>query len=109
MLLTPNLAWALRGWSSDRDGPSREQRFYHRTDKSESYALNRADTKAIPEWKEIEHRQDGKHRLGHNPVLEAKDIFQEDFEAVRASRKRRRTTRAEFRRKGGDRAALSKL
>jgi hypothetical protein len=73
--------------------------------------LSRADAKAIPEWKEVEHKQDGKHRLGYNPATETRDISQEDFEAARASGKRHKEANdlTQFIRKGGDRAALAKL
>ncbi len=73
--------------------------------------MSRADAKAIPEWKEVEHKQDGKHRLGSNPATETREVSQEDFEAVRASGKRHNEAndRTQFDRVGGDRAALAKL
>ena len=73
--------------------------------------MSRADGKGVPEWKEIEHKQDGKHRLGYNPATETRDVSQEDFEAVIASGNKDKGSdnHTQFQRKGGDRAALAKL
>lgn len=105
-LLTPVLVWALRGWS-DKEGSTGKE------DKRswQSYELSRADGKAVPKWKEVEHRPDGKHRLGYNPARETKDISRYHFEGVRAEGKRKNKANDEiqFQRKGGDRAALAKL
>jgi hypothetical protein len=75
------------------------------------FELSRADKDSIPQWKEVEHRQDGKHRLGYNPATETKEISREDFEAVRASGKASGEVKGldQFPRKGGDRAALARL
>ena len=67
----------------------------------------------MPQWKEVEHKQDGKHRLGYNPMTETKDITYEDWLAVRPSKKsaQKGSTGVEkkLKRKGGDRAALARL
>ena len=100
--------WALRGWSQQT---KQEKRLSCKGRSSQRFELTRADAQKIPDWKEVEHKQDGKHRLGYNPVTETKDISQEDFEAVRASGRTHREVdeRTQFKRKGGDRAALAKL
>jgi hypothetical protein len=73
--------------------------------------LSRADKNSVPQWKDVEHRQDGKHRLGYNPAAETKEISREDFEAVRASgdTSSKVDDLERFSRKGGDRAALARL
>ncbi|KIW59476.1 hypothetical protein PV05_03923 [Exophiala xenobiotica] len=73
--------------------------------------LSRADARAVPNWKDVELKQEGKHRLGYNPATGYREISQEDFETVRASGKAYNTgtNSIRFRRKGGNRAALSKV
>ena len=73
--------------------------------------MSRADAKNVPEWKEVEHKQDGKHRLGYNPASETREVSQEDFDGVRASGPPSGRTEKwhSFKRKGGDRAALARL
>lgn len=84
---------------------------YHRTDSSQGYELSRADEKGVPKWQEVEHKQDGKHRLGYNPATETREVSQEDFDAVRAgpSQSGRKERWDSFKHKGGDRAALARL
>ena len=83
----------------------------YKAEPGQSFELSRADARAIPEWKEVEHKQDGKHRLKYNPARETKEISQEDFEAMRASGTRHNEAyeSIQFDRKGGDRAALGRL
>jgi hypothetical protein len=70
--------------------------------------LSRADGQSTPKWKDVEeYRLDGKHRLGHNPATETKEISQEDLEAVQAMGKTQRKTSV-FKRQGGDLAILTK-
>ena len=106
-----SLVWALRGWSPAQGTAENQSSFYCRLEKGHSYVLSRADAGGIPEWKDVEYKQDGKHRLGYNPGTETRDVTQEDFDAVRASGKgyREGDKLALFNRKGGDRAALLKL
>ena len=89
----------------------KKEHLYYKGNRSQNFELSRADGKAVPEWKDVEFKQDGKHRLGYNPAAETRDISQEDVEAVRAIGKRHKEAGAwtQFRRKGGDIAALSKL
>ncbi|KAI9685609.1 MAG: hypothetical protein M1822_004467 [Bathelium mastoideum] len=103
--------WALRGWSHAHGTTAKNGLLSYKGKGGQSIELSRADAKAIPGWEEVEHRQDGKHRLGYNPAVETKNISQEDFEAVRARGKGHRKTGVwtRFDRKGGDRAALSRL
>ena len=104
------IVWTLRGWS--RSGSTAEKgRLYYKTRSSQRYELSRADAQASPAWGEVEHKQDGKYRLGYNPASETREISQEDFEAVRASEKGTEDAddRPQFDRVGGDRAALAKL
>ncbi|KAF2239481.1 hypothetical protein EV356DRAFT_528079 [Viridothelium virens] len=105
------LVWVLRGWSHAKGIAARGGRFFYRDRRSQSIELSRADAKAIPRWEEVKYRQDGKHRLGYNPAVETKDISQEDLEAVRVSSKRQKGMGdwTQFDRKGGDKAALSRL
>lgn len=110
-LLTPHPVWDLRGWSHTQDVAGRDERLCRQGESGQSFELSRADAKSIPKWSDVEHKHDGKHRLGHNPATHTKEVSQEDFENVRASGKRRE--RADglnlFERSGGDRAALAKL
>lgn len=92
-----------------KDGASNEQQFQYRSKAGQALELCRADSNSIPKWEDVEYKQDGKHRLGYNPVLETKDISQEDLEAVRAEGIKRRLGTVEFKRIGGDRAALARL
>ncbi len=77
----------------------------------QSFELSRADAKGVPDWKDIEHKQDGRHRLGYNPATETRDISEEDLQAVRASGQGQEGTeyQTHFHRKGGYNAALAKL
>ena len=110
-LLTFDSVWALRGWSNARVTAERRGHLFYTAAKGQTFGLSRADANAIPEWKEVKYRQDGKHRLGYNPAAETNEISQEDLEAVRESGKRHHKAEGwfPFNRKGGDRAALSKL
>ncbi|KAI9655109.1 MAG: hypothetical protein M1821_005592 [Bathelium mastoideum] len=105
------MVWALRGWSHTQDTTAKDGLLSYKGKGGLNIELTRAGAKAIPGWEEVEHRQDGKHRLGYNPAVETKNISQEDFEAVRARGKGHRKTSiwTRFDRKGGDRAALSRL
>lgn len=96
--------WTLRGWSDQAGGKSSSFSF-------QNFKLGRADAQDIPKWEDVEHKQDGKFRLRYNPAKETKDTFLEDFEAVRAAGKKRNkiAERLQFKRVGGDRAALAKL
>lgn len=93
--------FAQRGWAKGID----------RGDKvkiaSDVFTLTRVDGRPVPNWEDIEHKQDGRNRVGYNPAKETKDINLEDFEAVRAWEGR--GTEPSFQRRGGDRAALAKL
>ena len=106
-----NSVWILRGWSQPQDKAERQRRLYYNSKASQSFELTRADANPIPTWKEVQYKQDGKHRLGYNPAVETREISQEEFEAVRASEKTYKETDnwTQFNRKGGDRAALAKL
>ncbi len=101
----------LRGWSDTDDRARKKEHLSYQGESNKTFKLSRADSRAIPEWKDIEHKQDGKHRLGYNPAVATKDVSQEDFEAVRAAEKYHNEDdgRIQFQRKGGDRAALAKL
>lgn len=88
--------WSLRGWQEQKD----------KQQKVGSLELSRADGQNPPSWKDVEHKQDGKHRLGYNPAKETKEIYQEDFLAVRATGKDAPSTN--FKQEGGDRAVLSR-
>lgn len=94
--------WELRGWAPSDDRPG---------EMSPGFELSRADSNPIPKWEEVKHKQDGKHRLGYNPAAETKDIFWEDFEAVRAVGRTNPQSNnwVQFKRRGGDRASLAKL
>ncbi|KIV86036.1 hypothetical protein PV11_01677 [Exophiala sideris] len=101
--------WSLRGWT-DTGGKAAKSAFSYQSSTT-TFELSRADSKSIPEWKDVQYKQDGKHRLGYNPATEDREISYEDFEAVCAVRKRNSTQKDwnHFRRKGGDRAALARL
>lgn len=74
-----------------------------------SFELQAINSK-VPAWKDIEHRQDGRHRLGYNPGDGENDISVEDLEAVSALKSSHQgKSLAHFKRKGGDRAVLAKL
>ncbi|KAL9094855.1 MAG: hypothetical protein Q9165_002804 [Trypethelium subeluteriae] len=105
------MVWALRGWSHAQGIAARGGLLLYQSREKLSIELSRADAKTIVGWEEVEYRQDGKHRLGYNPAVETKDISQEDFEAVGVSSKRQKQMggRTQFHRKGGDKAALSRL
>lgn len=106
-----NSVWALRGWSHAQGKAPRRGTLYYWGIGSQSFELSRADAKDIPKWEEVLYRPDGKYRLGYNPAVETREIFQEDLEAVRASGNTHDRTCewTQFQRKGGDRAALSRL
>ena len=110
-MLICSTVWALRGWSHAQDTAAKGGVFSYKGEGGRGIELRRADAKAIPDWEDVEHRQDGKHRLGYNPAVETKEITQEDLEAVRGSGKRPRKpgVQTQFDRKGGDRASLSRL
>lgn len=110
-LLTWNLVWALRGWSHTQGMAAMAGLLFYQDKWGHRIELRRADTNPIPKWEEVEYKQDGKHRLGYNAAVETREISQEDLEAVRASGKRRGKLGnwIRFVRKGGDKAALSKL
>lgn len=109
--LTDFLVWTLRGWSKAQDSTSRDNFQFREAKSNRTFELSRADGKKIPPQEEVEHRQDGKHRLGYNPANQTREISQEDFEAVRAEKTSRwgLSDEPRFDRKGGDRAALAKL
>lgn len=110
LLLILDIVWDLRGWSDSKEGSGKKGQSLYKDKSNRSFELKRSDAKDIPKWKEVEHRQDGKHRLGYNPAKKTKEISQEDFEAVRADGKKKGKGDApRFERKGGDRAALAKL
>ena len=74
--------------------------------------LARADGQAAPAFKDVEHRNDGRDRLGYNPAVQQKEITVEDWESVKAREEfsdERAVDKVRFRRKGGDRAALAKI
>ena len=110
-LLILDAVFVLRGWSHPQGTAGRQTGLYYHGSSSNRVEISRADGKEIPKWKEVEYRQDGKHRLGYNPASETKDISQEDFEAVRAIRKspKQADDLVCFKRRGGDRAALARL
>lgn len=101
--------WSLRGWSKDASGNG--EKLQYQGPSGQQYELSRADGKSIPEWKEVEHKQDGKHRLRHNPASQTNETSQEDFEAVMAegTSSKESNNRPRFKRSGGDRAALARL
>lgn len=65
------------------------------------------DGQLTPKWEDIEHKQDGRNRVGHNPAIEEREISMEDFEAVRAQETR--GSNPDLKSSDGDRAALAKL
>lgn len=74
--------------------------------------LCRADGKIAPDWEDIEHKNDGRQRLGYNPASESRQTFLEDWIAVKSREEytqRRIADHLPFPRKGGDRAALARL
>lgn len=101
--------WKLRGWSKDAN--DKKQSFQFQGSSGQNFELSRADGNSVPEWKEVEHKQDGKHRLRHNPASETKETSHEDFEAVIAegTSNKENKSRPRFKRRGGDRAALARL
>lgn len=104
-----NSVWILRGWKKSDHADKKDARL-----SISDFELSRADSKSVPDWKSVEHKQDGKHRLGYNPATVTKEISHEDFEAVRAEKKSKgggdlKKLQERFKRKGGDRAALAKL
>lgn len=101
--------WKLRGWS--KDATDKKEGLQFRGKSGQNLKLSRADGNSIPDWKEVEHKQDGKHRLRHNPASETKETSHEDFEAVIAEGTSTKDSknRPRFKRSGGDRAALARL
>lgn len=97
------VVWKLRGWTNGKDRGSGKITV-------QGFDLTRADGQEVPEWKLVEHRQDGRHRLGYNPAQETREIYQEEFEAVKATAKdqKSRSDSVMFRREGGDRAVLER-
>jgi hypothetical protein len=100
---TDHPVWELRGWHNSQ---SLSQNI-----KLGAFHLSRADGADPPKWKDVEHKQDGKYRLGYNPATEDGEISIEDFEAVQAIAPKRNEKGGGlgFQRKGGDRAMLAKL
>jgi hypothetical protein len=78
--------------------------------KLQGFELSRSDGKDVPKWQDVKHRQDGRHRLGYNPAKETREVYQEDFEAVKASSddKKSKSIGGQFEREGGDRAVLDR-
>lgn len=75
----------------------------------QGFDLSRSDGKEIPKWQDVKHRQDGRHRLGYNPAQDSRDIYQEEFECVKASSSRKgNKENGQFKREGGDRAILDR-
>lgn len=72
------------------------------------FQLRRVDNQDPPKWEDVEHKPDGKYRLGYNPAKETKEISQEDFEHIRATGKggREGQRKTSFKLRGGDRAML---
>ncbi|KAJ9614310.1 hypothetical protein H2200_002446 [Cladophialophora chaetospira] len=105
------MVWRLRGWSDSNDAAGKKEQLSYQGASNKSFQLSRADSRATPEWNDVEHKQDGKHRLGYNPANETREVSQEDFEAVKATGRKdnKAGDQIQFKRKGGDRAALSKL
>lgn len=90
--------FAWRGWTQDKTDNAIQI-------SDASYDLKRADGKDVPKWKDIEHKQDGRDRIGHNPSKETKELRHGDFEAVKAddgNAKKLNSMRS-------DRAALARL
>ena len=109
VLLTAILVWDLRGWTNPKDSGRQARRMHYLESSGHGFEVSRADGQSVPRWKDVEHRQDGRHRLGYNPAVENREIYQEEFEAVQASVKdRARTRSARFDREGGDRAILNR-
>lgn len=110
-ILTYVSVWVLRGWSQTRGIAGKKGRFYYTDTRRQAFELSRANGQPVPEWNDVEYKQDGKHRLGYNPATETKEVSQEDIEAVRATGVEHSKTGAwtHFRRVGGDIAALSRL
>jgi sterol carrier protein 2 len=48
--------------------------------------LGRADNQIAPSAASIEEVVDGRRRLGYNPALEAREVREQDFQAVRSQR-----------------------
>lgn len=104
--------WALRGWSDTKEKAEKDGVMSYKDNRGRIIELKRADENSVPGWDDVKYRQDGKHRLGYNPAAETKEISQEDFDAVRGSGQQQEgssQTRTRFDRRGGDRAALSRL
>lgn len=100
------LVWDLRGWTDSKAG--KKARRHYQGKSKQSFELSRVGQADVPKWKDIEYRQDGKHRLRYNPASDTKEISQEDLEAVRAIGKKHQS-QVKFKKLGGDRAALAKL
>lgn len=98
--------WTLRGWTDSSSGST-----IYQAPSNKAFTLSRSNEKETPKWKDIEHKQDGKHRLGHNPAKKTQEISSEDFEAVVSSKAKNNKDKNEsrFKRRGGDRAALARL
>lgn len=48
--------------------------------------LGRADNQIAPSAVSIEDAVDGRRRLGYNPALEAREVREQDFQAVRSQK-----------------------
>lgn len=107
--------WQLRGWTKDRSVPqTRNCLQYTMGPDGTAYAtvLCRHDQRSAPSWREVEHLRDGRERLAHNPALETKETTFEDWQAVKAPDNfvlEHTEGRLRLPKKGGDRAALSRL
>lgn len=90
----------MRGWGKGNDSHIKLQGF----------DLSRSDGKGVPKWQDVKHRQDGRHRLGYNPAKETRELYQEEFETVKAASKgnKIRSSGSLFEREGGDRAVLER-
>ena len=110
-LLISNAVWVLRGWSHLHNTAKSNNPFYYGGKDSSKFEISRADSKPIPSWQEVEHKQDGKHRIGYNPAAETREISQEDFQTVKANSKRYNggANAIQFPWTGGAKAGLSKL
>lgn len=89
--------FAQRGWSQSQGRAVQIG--------AKSYNVKRADGNEVPKWKDIEHKQDGRDRLGHNPANETRGLRDGDFDAVKAVEGDARKLNS----MRSDRAALAKL
>lgn len=95
--------WRLRGWAKAQGSTDKHTTLL-------GFELSRSDGNDVPKWEDVEHRQDGKHRLGYNPASETRELYREDFQAVRASGKDSKggAIANEFKKEGGDKAVLNR-